>query len=178
MKVIIGLGNPGTKYQTTRHNIGFLYLDWLSKKISSTAIFSEKNKLKAEIAEINKTEKILLAKPTTFMNLSGESFQAIKNFYKLENSDFLIIYDDIDLDFNNSRFREKGSAGTHNGMRSIIQYSGSIEVPRLRLGVANEFMKNQALSDFVLSDFSKDEQNSLLDFFESTTPILQKLEII
>lgn len=169
MKVYIGLGNPGSKYITTRHNIGFLFLDWLSQKIfQNDDTFKTNKKLQSEIFEANYNgEKIILAKPTTFMNLSGDSFSKIKNFYNLENNDFVIIYDDIDIDFLESRFKTKGSAGTHNGMRSIIQHANTQDVPRLRLGINNPYRKHQDLSDFVLSNFSKDELSQLHKFFEN-----------
>ncbi len=166
MKVIIGLGNPGKKYLTTRHNIGFLFLDWLAQTQYSEKNFSNNKKLQAETLELNdNNQKIILAKPTTFMNLSGDCFSKIKNYYDLENKDFLIVYDDIDIDFGDSRFREKGSGGTHNGMRSILKHSDSNDIPRLRLGVNNTHRQHQELSDFVLSNFSKDELKQLSEIF-------------
>lgn len=175
MKVIIGLGNPGNKYLTTRHNIGFLFLDWLAQTKFDTNNFQNSKKLHAETLELELNgEKLLLAKPTTFMNLSGDSFSKIKNFYKLEDKDFIIVYDDIDIDFGTSRFKEKGSAGTHNGMRSILQHAEDQNVPRLRLGVNNSIRQHQELSDFVLSNFSKDELKSLSKIFEES---FQKLDI-
>ena len=165
MKVIIGLGNPGEKYRKTRHNIGFLYLDFLAFK-HKFSDFEDKPKLKAQIAEgtIN-GEKYLLVKPTTFMNLSGECAVGIKNFYKLEWTDFLICYDDIDLMFGILRFRESGSAGTHNGMRSIIELSGLEAIPRLRFGV-NVENRFPDLAAFVLSPFQKEELEALYDIFD------------
>lgn len=179
MKVVIGLGNPGDKYILTRHNIGFLYLDWLKFKLNIQQDFTPKSKLKCLTleTEIN-NQKVILAKPQTYMNLSGEAFQAIQNYYKLEHADFLVIYDDVDLEFNNFRYREKGSAGTHNGMKSIIQHTNTQEVPRLRLGVSNAIREHQPLADFVLSNFSKQEQQELSEFFESTSETLQKLHIL
>lgn len=169
MKVYIGLGNPGSKYITTRHNIGFLFIDWMAQTIFKESDFKLNKKFQAETLEINhNSEKIILVKPTTFMNLSGDSFSKIKNYYDLQDQDFTIIYDDIDLDFMTSRYKEKGSAGTHNGMRSILQHSETNHVPRLRLGVNNEIRQHQELSDFVLSSFSKEELSNLSQFFEES----------
>jgi PTH1 family peptidyl-tRNA hydrolase len=175
MKVLIGLGNPGSKYVTTRHNIGFLFLDWLAQTKYNQSNFQNQKKFQAETLEIQTNEeKLLLVKPTTFMNLSGDSYSKIKNYYNLENSDITIIYDDIDLDFADYRYREKGSAGTHNGMRSILQHSETHEIPRLRLGINSEIREHYQLSDFVLANFSKDELSQLSNFFEKA---YQKLEI-
>ena len=172
MKVIIGLGNPGLEYMHTRHNIGWIIIDALADKLGVGG-FKEQKKFKALTAEttITKsdentneeiTEKILLVKPTTFMNLSGESVIAIKNFYKLENEDFLIIYDDIDLPLGELRFRDKGVPGTLNGMKSIVQHLGQ-EFPRLRFGIESrpEELKGRInLSDYVLSRFPEEEKDT------------------
>jgi PTH1 family peptidyl-tRNA hydrolase len=108
------------------------------------------------------------------MNLSGDAFSKIKNFYKIEDKDFIIVYDDIDLDFSTVRYKEKGSAGTHNGMRSILQHADSQEVPRLRLGINNPIRQHKELSDFVLSNFSKDELQNLSKIFQEG---LSKIDI-
>lgn len=165
MKVIVGLGNPGAKYTTTRHNIGFLYLDYLKQKFGFSE-FTDKPKLKSLIAEGTLNgEKCLLVKPTTFMNLSGEAVLAVKNFYKLEFSDFLICYDDVDLMFGVTRFRESGSSGTHNGMRSIIGLLGTDQIPRLRFGVNIPDRKHD-LASFVLSSFDDESLSELKSIFE------------
>lgn len=166
MKVIVGLGNPGDKYFDTRHNIGFLFLDFLAQKFDFPA-FDDKNKLKAVVSEKSIVgEKILLVKPTTFMNLSGECLVAVKNFYKLEWSDFLVCFDDVDLMFEVVRFRASGSAGTHNGMRSILGLAGTNEVPRLKLGIDLPNRMGE-LSGFVLGRFSKEERSKLGEVFEN-----------
>ena len=179
MKIIIGLGNPDSKYTLTRHNIGFLYLDWLNHKFFQNQNFQTKSKLKSNIIETSlNSEKIILAKPNTYMNLSGDAFIALQNFYKIDTKDILVIYDDIDIEFNTFRYREKGSAGTHNGMRSVIQNTNTQEIPRLRLGISNQFRQHIPLSEFVLSNFSKDEQNKLPEFFESTLQTLQNANFL
>ncbi len=165
MKVIVGLGNPGAKYITTRHNIGFLYLDYLQQKYGFSE-FADKPKLKSLISEGTLNgEKCLLVKPTTFMNLSGEAVLAVKNFYKLEFSDFLICYDDVDLMFGVTRFRDSGSSGTHNGMRSIIGLLGTEAIPRLRFGVNIPDRKHD-LASFVLSSFDDESLSELKSIFE------------
>lgn len=176
MKIIVGLGNPGDKYLLTRHNVGFLFVDFLQQKFGFDS-FSENSKLKAFITDLTVDgEKFILVKPTTFMNLSGESLVAIKSFYKeVEWSDFLICYDDVDLMYGMSRFRESGSAGTHNGMRSIIELSGQDAIPRLRFGVDLEGRKGD-LSGFVLGKLTVAEQEALTGIFEDGLKLLEKTE--
>lgn len=175
MKVLIGLGNPGPKYVTTRHNIGYLFLDWLAQTKFKLKDFQNQKKFQAETLEVQTEQgKLLLVKPTTFMNLSGDAYSKIKNYYNLEQKDITIIYDDIDLNFGTSRYKKKGSAGTHNGMRSIIQHSTTNEIPRLRLGINSPIREHYELADFVLANFSKDELAELSNFFENS---YQKLEI-
>ena len=128
MKVIVGLGNPGKKYDNTRHNIGFEALDYIADK---EGININTGKYKALIGTgYMGGEKVLLVKPQTFMNLSGESLRPIMDFYKLEPEDFIIIHDDIDLDVGRLRIRRKGSAGGHNGLKSIINHLGSMDFPK------------------------------------------------
>ncbi len=158
MYVIVGLGNPGKQYDKTRHNVGFDVIDMLAKEydISVTKI-----KHKALIGEGRiGTEKVLLVKPQTYMNLSGETLIDIYNYYKVDLENIVVIYDDIDLDVGKLRIRKKGSAGTHNGMRSIVKCLGSTEFPRVRVGVSKP-MPGQNLADFVLSRFRKEEAYDL-----------------
>lgn len=165
MKAIFGLGNPGDKYLKSRHNVGFLFLDYLVSKFGGSD-FLEKSKLKSLISEIEVGgEKVILVKPTTFMNLSGESVVSVANFFKIDMEDICICYDDIDLPYGSVRYRGKGSAGTHNGMRSVIELTGATDIPRLRFGIEVEgrFMD---IRSFVLQDFSLDELDGLSDMFE------------
>ena len=158
MYIIVGLGNPGKQYDKTRHNVGFDVIDMLSKEydISVTKI-----KHKALIGEGRiGTEKVLLVKPQTYMNLSGETLIDIYNYYKVDLENIVVIYDDIDLDVGKLRIRKKGSAGTHNGMRSIVKCLGSTEFPRVRVGVSKP-IPGQNLADFVLSRFRKEEADDL-----------------
>lgn len=159
MKIIVTLGNPGVKYSNTRHNAGFIFGDKLSEKLSCT--FSPENKFKAEIAkgEYN-SQAIWIIKPQTFMNLSGESLRAFINFYKTDIKDFLIIYDDISLPIGTIRFKASGSAGGHNGIKSVIQNIGTEKFDRIKIGIGPQppYMKSE---DFVLGQFSKDEREEL-----------------
>lgn len=142
MKLIVGLGNPDGIYAKTYHNIGFMTIDRLTKKLG--AEFSKK-KCKAEIAKFS---DIIFAKPLTYMNLSGDAVAELKKYFKLSLNDILIVLDDIDLPKGKIRFRENGSAGTHNGLRDIIKKVG--ETPRLRIGIGRP--DNMDLKDYVLSN--------------------------
>lgn len=156
MKCIIGLGNPGKTYEKTRHNIGFRVLDALAKELNTEF----KKKFKAEIAQVNyKGENLLLVKPQTFMNLSGESIRLIIDFYKLSDEDLLVVYDDLDLPVGKLRLREKGSSGGHNGIKSIHQHLGHTEFKRLRIGIDNN--KLIPTADYVLGKFNKEESEVL-----------------
>jgi PTH1 family peptidyl-tRNA hydrolase len=158
--IIAGLGNPGPRYANTRHNIGFIALDMLAEKLG---IKVTKIKHKALIGEGTLAgEKIILAKPQTYMNLSGESILDLKSWYKVEDSRIIIIYDDIDLDVGVLRIRPSGSAGTHNGMRSIIYQLQSQDFPRVRLGIGRP-PEGWDLKDYVLSTFRDDEIPKLKD---------------
>ena len=155
MKIIVGLGNPDKKYQNTFHNLGFMALDNLAKKLG---IGVSKKKCQALIGEgsIN-GEKIILAKPQTYMNLSGESVRELMSFYKIDVEDLLVIFDDFDLPKGTLRIRKEGSAGTHNGMRNIVDCIKSTFFPRIRIGfMPND--KNIPKIDYVLSGISKEDK--------------------
>ena len=142
MKIIVGLGNPDKIYGKTYHNIGYMVLDKFAKM---NRVEIDKNKCKAKIC---KTPDYVLAKPITYMNLSGDSVAELKKYFKVSNQDILIVVDDIDLPKGAIRYREGGSAGTHNGMRDIIEKVG--ETPRLRIGIGRP--ENMDLKDYVLSN--------------------------
>ena len=153
MKLIVGLGNPGDKYKNTRHNIGF---DVIEKLANHFSIADKYQKFQGILWETTvKGEKILLLEPQTYMNLSGNSLIAVINFYKLDpTKDLLVIYDDMDLPLGKVRIRKKGSAGGHNGMKSIISHVGE-DFYRIRGGIG----KSQSGSiDFVLGKFPKEEK--------------------
>jgi len=162
MKVICGLGNPGKEYQNTRHNVGFLTIDAFAKKMDFPE-FEADGKSLVSVKGTGKN-KIMLVKPQTFMNLSGEAVRDVLSFYKVEPKDLLVIYDDVDLPLGTIRYREKGSAGTHNGMKSIVETLATIDFPRLRVGIESRGETAPAqmdLHDFVLAPFLKDEFNLL-----------------
>ena len=161
MKVVIGLGNPGKKYQKTRHNIGFIAVDNLRKKMN---ISDEREKFQALVSEKNiDGEKVIFLKPQTFMNLSGNSVIEIVNFYKLDpKKDIIVIYDDMDLSFGDIRIREKGSSGGHNGIKSIISHIGE-EFIRIKCGIG---AKEKDAVEHVLGEFNQTEQKDLDEILE------------
>ena len=133
MKCIVGLGNPGKKYEMTRHNIGFLAIDQLAAKHGITVNETKFNAIMGT-GRIN-GERVVLVKPLTYMNLSGEAVRPILDYYKIEIEDVLVIYDDLDMVPGKLRLRPKGSAGGHNGIKSLIQHLGTTEFKRLKLGI-------------------------------------------
>ena len=154
MKIIAGLGNPGKEYENTKHNVGFLTIDILAEKYD---IKVNKIKFTGLIGEgMIGTEKVILVKPQTYMNLSGQCIREIVAFYKLDMEDLVVIYDDIDLPMGNLRIRKKGSAGTHNGMRSIIYDLQDDGFPRVRVGIGGE--RKGDLANYVISGFSGDDR--------------------
>ncbi|AGF53943.1 MULTISPECIES: aminoacyl-tRNA hydrolase [Clostridium] len=164
MFLIVGLGNPGKEYEDTRHNIGFKVVDNIAKEYN---IQINRQKFKGIYGEgfIN-GQKVILLKPTTYMNLSGESVREVVNFYNIENDEILIIYDDISLDVGKLRIREKGSAGGHNGIKSIIAHLGSEVFSRIKIGVGQP---NSDLVKHVLGKFSKEEMVTLDESIEAAT---------
>ena len=152
MYLIAGLGNPSKNYEGTRHNIGFTMIDAIGEKFG---IDVTTKKHKALVGR-----GIILAKPQTYMNLSGESIREIADFYKIEPENIIIIYDDISLDVGRLRIRKKGSAGGHNGIKNIIAHLGTQEFPRIKVGIGNK-PEGWDLADYVLSKYSKAEQEAL-----------------
>ena len=160
MFIIIGLGNPTGKYDGTRHNIGFDCITKLSEQYNIPLDF-EKHKAVCGTGYIQ-GQKVLLAKPQTYMNLSGESVRQLMDYYKVSNEELIIIYDDISLDVGQLRIRKKGSAGGHNGIKSIISHLGTTEFPRIKVGVGNK-PEGWDLADYVLGKFTKEEQEVLVE---------------
>ncbi len=161
MKWIVGLGNPGPKYQLTRHNIGFIVIDAIAQEFGG----SFKDEHKASVAKVTiDGEKVLLIKPQTFMNLSGEALRALMDYYQLELKDLLVIHDEVDLPFGQMKMHKKKSAGGHNGIKSTHQHLGTDDYARLRLGVGRPSHPSQEVADFVLQNFSKDEMKTIGDF--------------
>ncbi|NLV87961.1 MAG: aminoacyl-tRNA hydrolase [Tissierellia bacterium] len=155
MFVVVGLGNPGRAYANTRHNVGFDTIDILA---SRNNIKINKIKFKSVYGEGQiGNEKVMLVKPQTYMNNSGITVKDIYNYYKVPIENIIVIVDDIDIDFASVRVKRKGSAGTHNGLKSIIYLLEDDNFPRVKIGIGKK-PENQDLADFVLSRFSKDER--------------------
>lgn len=158
MKLIVGLGNFEDKYLFTRHNAGFMAVDFWAK--SNNQDFKTEKKLKSYVAKFNfKGEDVVVIKPLTYMNLSGEAVSAVLNFYKIDAKDVLVIYDDISLDLGRVRFRASGSDGGHNGIKSIIKHLGTKDFDRLKIGIGPQ--PNIPSEAYVLQNFTKDELEEL-----------------
>jgi peptidyl-tRNA hydrolase, PTH1 family len=163
-KLIVGLGNPGSEYSQTRHNIGFMVMDFLEKKYA----LNWKEKFKGFYAQISAgNEKIYFLKPQTYMNLSGESVSALCSFFKVEISDILVVYDEIELPFGTLVFKKGGGLAGHNGLKSIVAQMGGQDFLRLRMGVGRPVHGDVA--DYVLSKFSSEEKIALSNFLEGAT---------
>ena len=163
MYLIVGLGNPGAKYAHTRHNVGFDVLEKLSRKLN---ISISREKHGALVGEgFVGGQKVILALPQTFMNLSGEAVMPLANWYKVPPENLLVVYDDIDLQPGHIRIRKNGSAGTHNGMRSIVGLLGYENFPRLRVGVGQK-REGYELADWVLGHYIGEEQEAADKAFE------------
>lgn len=160
MKLIVGLGNPGKQYEDTRHNIGFKVIDECSR-LFNIPLDQSKHKGLYGIG-FYKGEKVLLLKPLTYMNLSGESIRAVVDYYQIDIEDVVIIYDDLDLPVGKVRLRQKGSAGGHNGIKSTIAHLGTQEFNRIRIGIDRP-PRGMKVPDYVLGRFSKEEQMSVVD---------------
>ena len=161
--LIVGLGNPGREYRQTRHNIGFMLLDRLALRLNLTFSRVESKSLvtKGDYAG----RRLLLAKPQTYMNLSGQAVGAMAQFYKVPQENLLVVYDDVDLPFGLLRMRPAGGAGGHKGMTSIIERLGSQEIPRLRMGIGRPPGRMEA-ADYVLQEFSATETNLLPEILD------------
>lgn len=160
MKIIVGLGNPGEKYETTRHNVGFITVDLLADA------FDTEISLKGLLCFYNTFrldgEKILVVKPQTYMNLSGDCVGQLARYYKVANEDILVIADDISLPVGTMRFRPKGSSGGHNGLKSIIAHLGGDDFPRLKIGIG----RGDDVIDYVLGHFGKEEWEKISEMMK------------
>ncbi|AZN38903.1 aminoacyl-tRNA hydrolase [Paenibacillus albus] len=165
MKWIVGLGNPGTAYQGTRHNVGFMVVDMLAKR---WGINVSQSKCKGLIGEGNVGgTKVALIKPMTYMNLSGETVRGFMDYFKADLEDAIIVYDDMDTVTGKIRLRYQGSAGGHNGIKSIIQHTGTQNFNRIRLGISRP-QPGMSISDYVLSNFPKSEGDLLKSMVEES----------
>jgi len=177
MKLLVGLGNPGKQYELTRHNAGFLALDILKKKLNADS-WSENKKFSALLSSaIFNEEKVILAKPVTFMNLSGTAIRALSDYYKIKPEDIWVFHDDADLPLGKLRIGHFNSAGGHNGLKSLQDHLLNDNFLRFRLGIGKSTKPEQELKDFVLEKFSTDEKqllNNLLD--QAATACILALE--
>ncbi|HGI9142450.1 TPA: aminoacyl-tRNA hydrolase [Streptococcus agalactiae] len=156
VKMIVGLGNPGSKYNDTKHNIGFMAVDRIVKKLDVN--FTEDKNFKAEIgSDFINGEKIYFIKPTTFMNNSGIAVKALLTYYNISIKDMIIIYDDLDMEVGKIRFRQKGSAGGHNGIKSIIVHLGTQEFDRIKVGIGRPNGRMTVINH-VLGKFDKNDE--------------------
>jgi len=170
MFLVVGLGNPGREYEDTRHNIGFKVVDNVAREYN---IEINRQKFKGTYGEgFIDGEKVILLKPTTYMNLSGESVREVVDFYNIDNDNILVIYDDISLEIGTLRIREKGSAGGHNGIKSIIAHLGSEVFPRIKVGVGQP---SGDLIKHVLGKFTKEEADVLSESINISTKAAKEI---
>ena len=169
--IVVGLGNPDKKYENTRHNCGWLALDYLAEKLNCRV---NKIKFKSFAGECHIGEKkVLLMKPTTYMNNSGQAVVEAMNFYKIKPENVIVMFDDISLDVGKMRIRQKGSDGGQKGMRSIIYLSGSDAFPRVKIGIGAKPNPNWDLADWVLSKFTDSERRKLEKMFENAAAAVE-----
>lgn len=163
MKLIVGLGNPGKKYALTRHNFGFRLLDELADRLGFC--FKHNARFQAEAASLSdpRHEKLFFLKPQTFMNQSGAAVAPFARFYKIAVKDILAVFDDVDLPLGKIRFARAGSAGGHNGIKSLIETLGTQDFPRLKLGIGRPAVVPKDTADHVLEKFTKDEEKAVKD---------------
>ena len=166
MHIIIGLGNPTSKYQATRHNIGWDAITRLSDDYKIPLDFKRHKAICGK--GFIEGEKVILVQPLTYMNLSGESVRELVDYYKVSPDEIIVIYDDISLDVGQLRIRKKGSAGGHNGIKSIISHLGTEEFPRIKIGVGGK-PQGWDLADYVLSRFPKEEQEAVREALKDTS---------
>ncbi len=171
--LIIGLGNPGKEYENTRHNIGFECLDNFAKKLDFPK-WSNKKDLKCLITQNNVGEsRIILIKPTTFMNLSGQAAQAVASFYKIPDNKIIAVYDELAIPFGQIRTRAGGSSAGHNGVKSLIEHLGE-NFGRVRIGIANKHSDKTDNSDFVLAKFNKEETAEIPNMLQELNSLLSE----
>lgn len=166
VQLIVGLGNVGKKYELNRHNAGFMTVDKFRETKGMTD-WQEKSKFKAFVSEdFVGGKKVVLVKPTTLMNLSGESVRALKDFYKLTNNDITVIHDELDLPFGTVKTKKGGGSAGHNGLKSLIKHIGE-DFNRIRIGIKNDQLEQIDSADFVLANFSKEEQKQLGEILQA-----------
>ena len=175
LKILVGLGNPGLRYEFTRHNIGFRIVDSLARDIGI-----EFKKVKSYYSLLSRgtinNHKVMLIKPQTFMNLSGRAVSKVVSYYKIPLRDLLIVYDDLNLELGQIRIRKKGSTGGHKGIESIMQYLNSEDIPRLRIGIGNPSVNfNFDCVSYVLSNFNNDEEDKIEEVIQLSTEAIKTI---
>lgn len=169
--LVVGLGNPEPKYDNTRHNAGFHAIDTMVKHYS---LSSPQLKFKGELYKAKiKDKECLLLKPLTYMNLSGESIIEVMNYYKIPIENVIVIFDDISLEIPKIRIRRKGSHGGHNGIRSIVNITGTEKFPRIKIGVGQKPHPDYDLADWVLSKFTQDENTNIQTAYDNCIEIVE-----
>lgn len=169
MKLIVGLGNPGKEYKDTRHNTGFMFVDKVASKLNLEFKLDKAKKCEIAMADIA-NEKVIFIKPQTYMNLSGEAVVIVKNFYKINSEDILVIYDDLDLGTGKIRIRPNGSSGGHKGIQSIMTLLGTQDIKRVRIGI-DKVSSNKTV-DYVIGNFTKEERELMDIAFENGLDIV------
>ena len=173
MFLIVGLGNPGTQYEKTRHNLGYLVAEAFARKHGGS--FKKAWRVKGQLATaVYKEKKVAVLLPTTYMNLSGEAVKRLLDYYRAQREQLMVVVDEVYLKFGQLRVRKKGSAGGHNGMRSIEEELQTQEYPRLRMGVGPEGEIPGRLEDFVLEPFNKKESELLDQCVDRGVALLEK----
>lgn len=168
MKLIVGLGNPGKEYENTRHNIGFIFIDYFAEKNKATIDKEKFNGLYTQITINN--EKVILLKPLSYMNLSGEVVRKFVDYFKIDINNILIISDDLDMNFGKLRLRPDGSSGGHNGLKNIALNLNTESFKRLKVGISNN--KDIDTKDYVLGKFNKEEKETINNLKEQVSNIL------
>jgi peptidyl-tRNA hydrolase, PTH1 family len=169
--LVVGLGNPGSKYAMNRHNVGFMACDYWLKSLGGTD-YREEHKAMTKRFKLNSTD-VILAKPQTFMNLSGESVVAIMNFYKIPKENLIVAHDDIDLPFGTMKIQHNRGAGGQNGVKSISQLLGTNEYARLKIGVGRPSHPDFAVSDYVLGNFPPEELKFMDQYLDKASDALE-----
>jgi len=173
MKLIIGLGNPGEEYQKTRHNAGFLAVDKIVSRCSDIPTFNFRSKFKAEISQgIINNEKVILVKPMTFMNNSGQAVQAVLDYYKINPKNIIIIHDDLDIPLGEFKISKNKNSGGHKGVQSIIDCLGTKDFMRIRIGIDTERNKKIPTEKFVLEKFNEEEMRKIEGVIEEIVKLL------
>ena len=173
MILLTGLGNPGKKYEHTRHNLGFLFLDYLAKKYQAPIT---QKKFEGQYSQVQiGSEKFILHKPQTMMNLSGHSVAPMLNFFKIEIQNLMIVHDDLDMEFGKVRYRDSGRSAGHNGLKSIFETLGTENIKRLKIGIGRPLNPEMSVSSYVLDNLFPEELKRLPEIFAQVEKVILNL---